>query len=136
MNKELDDLLSQRYAKIFVNRNRPVQESAMGWGITCGDGWFDLLDTLCACLQDHTDNNDGPQVVAMQIKEKWGALRFYEEHADEKQLGMIEMAVAFSAHLCEQCGKPGQLLRQARTYLTRCPEHASNNLTPNNSIPV
>ncbi|MHB1666501.1 hypothetical protein [Thiomonas sp.] len=51
MNKELADLLCQRYPKLFVNRNRPVQESAMGWGSTCGDGRFDLLDTLCAFLQ-------------------------------------------------------------------------------------
>jgi len=51
MNEQLDDLLCQRYPKIFAERRAPKDTSGMAWGIMCGDGWFDLLDALCSTLQ-------------------------------------------------------------------------------------
>lgn len=123
MKKELDALLCERYPLIFADRNRPMTETCMCWGFDCGDGWFDLIDTLCERLQFWTDHNKAPQVVAVQVKEKFGELRFYPNLASEEQFGMITMAEAMSARICEQCGKPGQLLISGG-YLTRCPEHA------------
>lgn len=124
MKTELDALLCERYPLIFADRNRSIQESCMGRGIACGDGWFDLIDTLCDCLQKSTDSNGAPQVVAVQVKEKFGVLRFYVRPvASEYQRGIISMAEAMSAHLCEQCGKPGQVLIGG-AHMSRCPEHA------------
>lgn len=132
MKKELDVLLCEHYPLIFANRNKTIQESCMGWGFTCGDGWFNLIDTLCERLQFWTDHNGAPQVVALQVKEKWGELCFYAAGGSEQQWGMITMAEALSARICEECGRPGQTLVSGATYLTRCPEHtpASAVLTP------
>ena len=59
MNEELDKLLCERYPKIMVNRNKPMQETAMCWGFTCGDGWFNILNTLMNNIQRHIDwHND------------------------------------------------------------------------------
>ena len=49
----------------------------MCWGFSCGDGWYLLIDRLCSSLQWDTDTNKYPQVVATQVKEKYGTLRFY-----------------------------------------------------------
>jgi hypothetical protein len=68
-------------------------------GDACGDGWFDLIDTLCERLQFWTDRNKAPQVVAHQVKEKFGTLCFYPREANETQRGMIHMAEAMSARI-------------------------------------
>lgn len=124
MKKELDALLCERYPLIFAERNLSMKQTCMFWGIACGDGWFDLIDTLCERLQFWTDHNKAPQVVAVQVKEKWGELCFYPSHANEEQWGMIWMAEAMSARICDQCGKPGQTLVHGFWHLTRCADHA------------
>lgn len=125
MKEELDALLCSRYPLIFAERTLPMKETAMCWGFACGDGWFDLIDTLCERLQFWTDHNKAPQVVAVQVKEKWGELRFYPRGLPtEAQWGMIWMAQAMSARICEECGRPGQALVNGHFHLTRCAEHA------------
>ncbi len=124
MKAELEALLCERYPLIFAERNLLTTQIRMYWGIACSDGWFDLIDTLCNCLQKSTGSNGAPQVVAVQVKEKFGVLRFYvRPGASEYQRGIISMAEAMSAHLCEQCGKPGQVI-VAGAHLARCQEHA------------
>lgn len=48
----------------------------MSRGFECDDGWFDIIDVLCERIQFLIDHNDRPQVVAQQVKEKFGTLRF------------------------------------------------------------
>lgn len=47
MKKELDEELCRKYPQIFLNRNKPHDESCMGRGFECEDGWFKLIDSLC-----------------------------------------------------------------------------------------
>ncbi|WP_143754674.1 hypothetical protein [Caballeronia concitans] len=93
-------------------------------GFECGDGWFDLIDALCVQLQAATKNG-APQVVATQVKEKFGRLRFYSCGQNDEQEGMIELAEAISARLCEVCGNRGRIVED-RWLRTRCPEHAQS----------
>ena len=51
--------------------------------------------------------NACPQVVADQVKEKFGTLRFYYHGGDSKVDGMVRMAESMSACMCEECGAPG-----------------------------
>lgn len=125
MRKELDALLCQRYPRIFEEREGHMRETAMCWGFSCGDGWFELIDALCECLQFWTDHNRAPQVVACQVKEKWGVLSFYPRgEVSEEQRGMILMTEAMSARICDQCGRPGTTIVHESWCMTRCPEHA------------
>jgi len=130
MRQELDALLCERYPLIFADRNRSIYESCMGRGFSCDDGWFNLIDTLCECLQSRTDHNKDPQIVAAQVKEKWGELCFYPNLASGEQRGMIAMARAMSTRVCEKCGAPGQLHVSGGTYLTRCSEHVPPGAIP------
>ena len=123
MKQELDDLLSQRYPLTFAERNLSMQESCMYRGFSCDDGWFALIDALCERLQFWSDNNRAPQVVAVQVKEKFGGLRFYRRGADTEQRGMIIMAQAMLLRICEQCGKPGELKIHKHCVMTRCAAH-------------
>lgn len=49
-----------------------------------------------------------PQVVASQIKEKFGTLRFYYNGGDEYIHGLAAMAEAMSVRTCESCGVPAK----------------------------
>lgn len=125
MTPALDALLCQRHPQLFQHRHADPQTCAMGWGLQCGDGWFDLIDILCESLQQETEHGDAPQAVAMQVKQKWGRLRFSVESATERQQAMIDLAEALSARLCEQCGKPGKMQSIKGFCTVRCEEHAS-----------
>ena len=48
------------------------------------------------------------QVVATQIKEKFGTLRFYYNGGDDYIRGLVSMAESMTARTCEDCGKPGK----------------------------
>jgi hypothetical protein len=56
MNKELQDKLFAKYPKIFRQKDLSMQETCMCWGISVGDGWYNLLDQLCGSIQSRVDN--------------------------------------------------------------------------------
>lgn len=63
------------------------------------------------------------QVVASQVKEKYGTLRFYTNGNANYVDGLINMAESMSARTCETCGAPGKT-RQGPWIRTLCDEHA------------
>jgi hypothetical protein len=113
MKQELDALLCEKYPKMMINRNLPMQETCMCWGFECGDGWYNILNQLMGNIQHHIDwkNRNGevvPQVTLDQVKEKFGTLRFYYTGGDDYISGMVTMAEAMSGTTCEGCGNPGE----------------------------
>lgn len=177
MNEDFDKVLCEKYPLIFADRNKSMQESCMFWGISTGPGWFNILDQLCASIQDHIDSvrksHDSaleynlmrhqalldnwvpfnkyydhiktvdqlqryvkdvheskprhlvelvPQVVASQVKEKFGTLRFYYSGGDSVIEGMVRMAEAMSAVTCDVCGAPGKETGGGWISV-RCEEH-------------
>jgi hypothetical protein len=62
------------------------------------------------------------QVVASQVKEKLGGLRFYVNGADKTVENYITMAHSMSYRMCEVCGSPGKL-RGHGWYYTACDAH-------------
>ena len=49
-----------------------------------------------------------PYIIATQVKEKFGGLRFYTNGYTDKVSGMIRMAESMSYRTCEVCGNPGR----------------------------
>ena len=124
MNPELDKALCEKFPQIFAARDGSMTVTAMCWGFEVNYGWYSLLDVLCEELQRDTEQQGAPQVVAIQVKEKYGGMRFYVHAASERQAAMIDLAEALSYRICEQCGAPGTLdERKGRWMATRCPGH-------------
>jgi len=48
-----------------------------------------------------------PQIEAVQVKEKFGTLRFYTNEYDDTINSFISFAESMSACTCEECGAPG-----------------------------
>lgn len=146
MRQELDKALCEKYPLIFQDRHGDPMSTLMCFGFEHGDGWYQILDSLCAQIQHHIDwshknmqwdmdwNQKHPeeqreirqpvdQVVATQIKEKFGGLRFYYDGGDDAISGMVRMAESWAAHTCEICGAPGKLRGRGWMY-TACDQHA------------
>lgn len=76
MRHEVEQMLCERYPALFAERFDSIEDTAMARGIECPDGWFSLLDMLCARLQEATDSGEQPQTVATQVKENLAACDF------------------------------------------------------------
>lgn len=50
-----------------------------------------------------------PQLVARQVKEKFGGLRLYVQAGSDVQRGMITLAEAMSHRICDLYGGPAKL---------------------------
>ena len=136
----------KKYPEIFVQKDLDMTQTLMCWGISCGDGWYNIIDTLCHSLQEYCDAphkdivsyqkwlkdaqekgdelwaktceerlqkaietaEKRPQVEAVQVKEKYGTLRFYTNHYDDTINAMINFAEDMSGCTCAKCGAPGK----------------------------
>lgn len=128
MKQELDKKLCEKYPKIFANRFGDPTDTLMCFGFEHGDGWYKILDALCGQIQNHLDwinreEEKVQQVVAIQVKEKFGELRFYYEGGDAVVDGMVRMAESWSFNTCEVCGNPGKR-RKGGWIRVLCDEHA------------
>jgi replicative DNA helicase Mcm len=71
MTPELDKKLCDKYPVIFRQRGMDMSQTAMCWGFQCENGWWNLLDNLCAQL-DLIHKKFGIITVATTVKEKYG----------------------------------------------------------------
>lgn len=126
MNKALEKILVDRYPSIFKKYGGDMRETAMHWGISIGPGWFKIVDTLCKQLSKF-----GDEVVAEQVKEKFGGLRFYINKVSEKNYveinKYIEEAEIKSMETCETCGEPGRRKGTGwvKTICDRCDDQSN-----------
>lgn len=124
MSPERDKELCEKYPKIFIDRNSKTSNYPISYGITCGDGWFNILDVACALIQQrcdlvHEKEDKNIQVRALQIKEKFGSLRFYTVGGDDYIHGIIATVESLSSKICEDCGDLGELHSEG-WWVTQC----------------
>ncbi len=111
MHKILEKALVKKYPKIFRDYGGDITKTCMGWGLSCGKGWFLLIDELCSKLSD--------SALALQVKEKFGGLRFYLQ-GTEKDHEIEHEYEAKSFEICETCGEPGELDTEGGWRRTIC----------------
>lgn len=124
MTPEKDKQLCEKYPKIFRDRNGDMQKTLMCFGFCHDDGWFDILDSTCDLIQRRCDSvlkREGKdiQVIAIQVKEKFGSLRFYVSGGDDYTNGIIALAESLSSKICENCGNAAEL-RTSGWWVTQC----------------
>lgn len=91
-----------------------------------GEGWRPLLWNLCEALearaQAQVANGEEP-IRVVQIKQKFGGLRFYLNRHDKVADGLIDEAEALAEVTCEACGAPAKARRIGGWISTFCPKH-------------
>jgi len=141
MSPELENKLYEKYPDLFANKNKTVMESCMAWGCECGDGWYDIISTVCWMIKQHEDNvrwqteykqkndpnykSEYSSVKFDQVKEKFGGLRIYHSGGDEYVEGLISLAEAYSYHICDICGNKGESNKQGWISV-RCEAHRNS----------
>lgn len=83
MNKKLDEQLCQSYPSLYRGRHNKTVPTLMGRGFECGDGWYTLIYVISELLTKHD-----PGIYAVQVKEKFGGLRFYHNGGNDYSLGI------------------------------------------------
>jgi hypothetical protein len=134
MNKELELELVKKYPKILRDYKGDPMQTCMAWGMEFDDGWNDLIDKCLHKLQYFCDlsSKDGEtvQVIATQLKEKYGTLSFYFTGEGGKREDwdiiddIITEAEIRSAHTCEVTGKEGTVCKRGGWYRTLSYEEA------------
>jgi hypothetical protein len=108
MNEVNTKYLLGRYPVLYQGHEWPITRGLMAFGFECGDGWFRLIDQLSADITA-LDEKNGTQTIAVQVKEKFGGLRFYIEGGSDAVIDLIDAAEDESFRTCETCGRPGML---------------------------
>jgi hypothetical protein len=86
----------------------------------CGLGWADIIHDLSVKIEKILEENpDCIEMFAVQVKEKYGSLRYYMEQETDEIIDMISDAEALSTQTCENCGAPAKM-RGKRWIITRC----------------
>lgn len=115
MRQELEDKLIKRFP--FYKVGKTIGEY-FHYGFECDDGWFKLLWKLSKDLE--LANFTG-QVI--QVKEKFGELRFYHTGCNDVCEYLINDAEESSAFICEICGRKGKLRKIKGWLKTLCLYH-------------
>ena len=121
MKRELEDKICKEFPTFF-HREKSVKESLMAFGFEHGDGWYSIIHSLCTDIKKILEKYSDSEFEVIQVKEKFGTLRFYVSGGCEKIEKRIMKAERQSARACEVCGKPGKLRGHGWLY-TACEEH-------------
>lgn len=127
MDQELQNKLYEKYPNLFSNKDKDIRSSCMAWGCEVGNGWYEIISSVCWMIRQHEDNkiwrkkyleeNDPeklkqePEYFSVkfdQVKEKYGGLRLYFSGGDDYVEGLVSMAEAMSYKTCEICGNKGE----------------------------
>lgn len=125
MRKELEQHMIERWPKWF-NVDGDIRETLMSFGFAHGDGWFDLVWRLCERIKPvvaAAEKETGRPFHVLQVKEKFGQLRFCTNYSNDAITSLIGSAELESTQTCEVCGRPGK--RRGMGWVTaRCDKHA------------
>lgn len=121
MKKELDEALCRDFPTVFRDRNGDMQSTAMCWGFECGPGWEPLIRKAAEVIEAYNKTvSPEEHIVASQIKEKYGTLRFYTNFSTNEIDKAIDEAENASATTCETCGQEGKLRTETGWLYTAC----------------
>jgi len=124
MDQELAMKLFNDFPDLYRGCNKPMTEPLMCFGFECGDGWFQIIYDLSSDLMRISRTKGYKPPVVVQVKEKFGGLRFYIDGCNEEFYNRIKKAEELSVITCEICGRKGKL-RRGGWIQTLCDKHAN-----------
>jgi hypothetical protein len=99
----------------------------------CQVGWREILDRLCARIEDALLENETFEFV--RVRQKLGVLRVVwdgevSNDTRRKITAAVDLSRARSACTCEICGREGRRFVTRGWLATSCPEHAAGDPAP------
>lgn len=152
MNERNTNRLLEDFPHLYRRYNDPPERSSMCFGFECGDGWFDLIYDLSRNIDSRLKlepKEMAENFAVVQVKEKFGCLRYYTSGSSETISRMIRKAEMESTHICERCSRKGGQRIIEGVWITLCkrclekslrkmaplftPVHSRNNAFPKTS---
>jgi hypothetical protein len=127
MNNEDQEFIDYETFAQRLEKSYPKMYEGKYGGFAVGKGWYPIIERLSSSIQQHIEFANKkeevcPQVVVMQVKEKFGGLRFYYEGGDDYVHGLVSMAESWADIACEVCGGIGKR-RSGGWVRTLCDVH-------------
>jgi hypothetical protein len=116
MKQELEDKLYKAFPDFFFEKDLPITQSCMSWGIETSDGWFQILWDLCEEIKKI--EHEGFRFT--QIKEKFSELRIYSYNESVEIYELIDKAADKSNKTCERCGSTEEVTQSGSWIKTLC----------------
>jgi hypothetical protein len=129
--------LIQKYPRIFP----PLEDGKVNKKyIMVPEGWVRVLDHFFSCIQQHVDtyqhyDHEGrkhtcPQVVATDLGELFGVIKFSYEGGDAHVAGMLRMAQTVCENICCVCSSPNDLGLVIENLIMCCKDCYDNDRVP------
>ena len=97
--------------------------------------WASIGEFIPYVIWEYFYPPEDTRLKAVQVKEKFGSLRFYTNMSTDEIDALIDAASLKSEQTCEECGQPGELSSNG-WWITLCPTHAAaRNCTSGGSEP-
>ena len=101
------------------------------FNIECGKGWFDLLKPIFEYIESYNkDDSNKEKIEVLQVKEKFGGLRFYTNFQTNELYRLIEEAELKADNTCELCGSTDKV-GKTLGWITTCCEECAKKIAKN-----
>jgi len=100
IRQEFNSELQYRFPNVFRHKEY----------VGVGPGWWDIIRNLSSELEaiiEKLPEEERLSLYVVQIKEKFGGLRFYMNAETDEMFDLITKAEEESLKICEECGKEG-----------------------------
>ena len=98
----------KKYPELFGTDFDP-RKTLMGFGFEVGPGWLKIIEKYLPELSEVVKENYLSDFRVVQVKEKFGSLRFYTNYSTDATDKVIEKMEEECDKTCERCGAPGTL---------------------------
>jgi len=109
--------IEARYPRVFGGGTDSPDKSVGTVYWEFGYGWDSLIENLAAAIDREIERDpslaegDTPFQI-LQMKEKFGTLRFYYAGGNDRIRGLVDMTENLSGSVCEICGSLGTLCKR------------------------
>ena len=104
LHPDLTRKLYSAFPHLYRGRFKSQYESAMCWGFTCGDGWYQVIYDLSQEFSDYLAEHPELDFEIVQVKSKLGTFRFHISYRDVATERMIERARVRASFINEVTG--------------------------------
>lgn len=119
--------MSAKNQRRLLQENYPAafQDGGQMLELDFCEGWFEIVETLCALLSDTNLRRIDTKTHLLSAKEKFGTLRVLVSGRQPESHEWIRFAELYSTRACEICGGKGTLLYRDGWQRTRCEMHST-----------